>query len=278
MTHTLVELQQDAYLYFISTVDHPGWNKSAHFAQIDYGTGQGEESCLKIINPGQVWPALGNEIIGYLLAKACGIETPHKAAILHLDAGFLQAEMPDEYPPDAPREGELVAWCTTRLPNLATATWLKLHNDDLALHLTRSESGLKITALDTWLCNTDRNSRNVLRLPGGEFAAIDHELIFDGVHGDWRKGSIAPPAACSILDSITKLNKRARYPNDKYRQFLSAISEFANTHQRANAESRDKIDAIIAKIESSTAAKNVLSCLEIRADKDWMAKAIGLLL
>lgn len=273
---TIPVLEESAYKRFAAPVRAKGWNASTHVAELDLGTGMPENACVKLLYH-DTWPALANEAIGHILARAVGLPGPERAGILVMDAAVWQRNLGAIYPSDAPREGLVPAWCASLQDSLADAAWIALSEDAQIAALLRSDGGKHVAAFDFWLQNVDRNPFNVLRLPRGKWAVIDHELLFNGVLGDWRRGHIDCEPDCYLWSKARALLRAGRITQREFRLIVSAMVEFAQRHRRAADESHPEISRIVSLIEGTEAASNVLIFIVDRSFAYWMTRHTGLL-
>lgn len=274
-------ITEASYKCYHGQVDHSGWNTSAHFATLDFGDGTREPAFVKLITCDEYWPQLGNEAIGHTLARSAALPCPEKAAILVTPAQFMIDILADHYPDDAPRDGNISAWCTSLHPHLKDAAWAHGDEDLAALGLLRTDGGVQITAFDTWLCNADRNRGNLLRMPRGRWAVIDHEMIFmtETERGDWRAGPIKNlPADSCLWRKARDLHRAGRLTSRALRQIESGMVEFGDAHERVATESADLLRPLLETITSAPAAQNVLDFLDERSHATWMRKAVNVTL
>lgn len=137
--------------------------------------GKTERGYFKYLAPGQkyfVGPLLGNEYLAYQLARLCNLPAA-KIEITTLDGrlGVVSLEKPAEF----------IKWA-----------FLKegfFHN--LSYYLKDPDKLLETFVFDTWICNIDRHSGNLLAYPMGngkkyDFYLIDHGLSLSGAM-QWRQ-------------------------------------------------------------------------------------------
>lgn len=278
---TIRVLADTAYKGFRGRVDHPGWNGSAHFATLDFGDGARDPAFVKLITHTAHWPQLENEAIGHALARHADMDCPAKAAILVASAEFFIEQMGEHYPSSAPRTGDVAAWCASLHPHLTDAAWLHGDEDLAMLALLRTDVGVKIAAFDVWLCNADRNRGNLLRLPHGRWAVIDHEMLFmtDSVRGDWRAAPIAHlPADSTLWRKAKHLHRTDRLKTKDLRQIESGMVEFADSHARVAKETAPRLRPLLETLTAPEAAQNVLDFLHARSHPTWMRNAVNVIL
>lgn len=273
--HSIPDLDQNAYGRLIAYPDHSGWNSSTHLARIDFGAGP-EKSVVKIC-AAPWFPDLANEAIGWLLSQACAISGPKKAGILTAPAMFWQEILKDRYPDHAPKDGLVRAWCASFQPNLNDHAWVNLSDSEAAYAMFKTDSGVRIAAFDTWLCNADRHPHNVLRLSDGSWAVIDHELIFNGSLGNWRlpKPDLSSPGY--MLSQLEKLENAGRIKGKTQSNIRSSMVDHANRHIRAAADALPYVAEALDRIEPPATAKNVLTLIVDRAWGFWMPRRLGML-
>lgn len=273
-------LAEDAYKRYIAPVRSRGWNDSTHFAEIDFGDGR-EEAVVKLLICDTTWPQAGNEAIGHVLARLGEIPGPQKAGILVADAGFLAMVLGSDYPADAPREGDVLAWCASLVPHLKISTWTQAREEAVMRAVLKSECGARIAALDLWLCNGDRNPHNLLRLPGGKWAAIDHEMLFmtTQVRGDWRHGPIDHlPASSTLYYHARALYLAGQISAKQMETIESRMLLCADQHPAIAAEAAPRLAPLLEKLYPGLAYENVLRFIADRAPVAWMRDQLNRLL
>lgn len=241
--------------------------------------GQGDEfAYIKLMFLSAV-PDLSNEAIGWQLAHACGIPAPERAAVMVGSAGFW-ADKLGRLPEGCPNEGDIAAWCVARCETLEQHTWLNMHNDQAALALAKSPRGQQILAFYTWLHNADGNPRNLLRLSDGEWAVIDHEFLFNGVLGNWRKPPeqrdfSTPPY---VLDRLKALTDKGRISKKANADIRSAMVHYANDHQDVISRALPHLARTLEQTELPMHAKSALPLIVDRAWNFWMPAMVNTLL
>lgn len=272
-----VFLNESAYGQFVSRPEHEGWNCSTHLARIDFGQGD-EFAYIKLMYLEGV-PGLANEAIGWQLAHAVGIPAPSRAAIMIGSADFWRQTL-GKLPPDCPTDGDIAAWCVARCETVEQHTWLNLDNDAAATALAKSPRGQQILAFYTWLHNADGNPANLLRLGTDDWAVIDHEFLFNGVTGNWRKPPAArrfndPPYMLGRLKALTDKGRISKKANADIR---SAIVHYSQAHQGAIGAAIPYVADTLEKIELPQHAKSVLPLIVDRAWNFWMPTMVNKLL
>lgn len=272
-----VFVDESAYTQYIARPESAGWNSSTHLAKMNFGQGD-EFAYIKLMFLAD-FPDLSNEAIGWQLAHACGIPAPERAAIMIGSAEFWKEKL-GELPHGCPTEGDIAAWCVARCNTLEQHTWLNMHNDQAAMALAKSPRGQQILAFYTWLHNADGNPRNLLRLGNGEWAVIDHEFLFNGVLGNWRKPPIkrdfsSPPYLLERLKALTDKGKISKKASADIR---SAMVHHAADHQGAIARALPYLADTLDQIELPIHAKSVLPLIVDRAWNFWMPRMVNKLL
>lgn len=271
---------ETAYKRYIGRVSAPGWNSSSHFAEVDFGEGK-ESAVVKLLTFDGIWPQAGNEAIGFVLAKVGELPAPEKAAILVADAGWMAEKMGADYPADAPVKGDVLAWCVSLMPHLKNATWTEPERDQVLLAALKSEGGAQIAAFDIWLCNADRNAGNLLRLAGGKWAVIDHEMIFmtQLVRGDWRAGPIDHlPAKSTLLDKARAFHASGTLSDKQLTDIESRMIVYADSHAAIAAEAAPRLAPLLQQIYEDSEPENVLRFITNRAPAEWMRDQLNRLL
>lgn len=269
-----VFLDESAYGRFTAWPENPGWNASTHLAKVNFGHGE-EDAYVKLIY-NDWYPGLANEAIGWQLAHACNIPAPARAAIL-VGTGDFWRNVLGTLPSDCPDEGDIAAWCVARCETLDQHTWVSLDEDTAAAALLKSPRGQQIAAFGTWLHHADQHWKNVLRLGDGEWAVIDHELIFNGILGNWRKPHdqrdySTPPY---LLATLYRLTENGRIGHKASSDIRSAMVHHAGRHIDAIARTLPYLADVLEQIEMAQTAKNVLPLIVDRAWNFWMPKAVN---
>lgn len=275
--HNPVFVDESAYSQYIARPERAGWNSSTHLAKMDFGQGD-EFAYIKLMFLAD-FPDLSNEAIGWQLAHACGIPAPSRAAIMVGSAGFWTDKL-GRLPEGCPNEGDIAAWCVARCETLEQHSWLNMHNDQAALTLAKSPRGQQILAFYTWLHNADSNPRNLLRLGNGEWAVIDHEFLFNGLLGNWRKPPeqrdfSTPPY---VLDRLKALTDKGRISKKANSDIRSAMVHYANDHQTVVSQALPHVARTLEQIELPIYAKSALPLIVDRAGNSWMPTMVNKLL
>ena len=272
-----VFLDESAYGQFISRPDHQGWNCSTHLAKMDFGDGD-EFAYIKLMFLDSA-PGLSNEAIGWLLATALGIPAPSKAAIMVGTADFWRHKL-GQLPAGCPEDGDIAAWCVASCATVGQHTWVNLDHDQAALAVARSPRGQQILAFYTWLHNADGNPANLLRLGHNDWAVIDHEFLFNGTEGNWRK---APKdrrfdTAPYLLGRLKALTEKGRISKAANADIRSAMVDHGLAHQDAIGRAIPYVADTLEKIEQPLHAKSALPLIVDRAWNFWMPLMVNKLL
>jgi len=252
----------------------PGWNPTTHLVKIHFPE-VGERPAWVKIDP-QIKPFVSNEIIGWIIARALGISAPEHAALLIEEAAWFKEKLGENYPAGAllPESGLAMAWCTADMGHEPIRSVAPFDDWNLLAFL-RTEEGAMIAAFDHWLGNEDRNNGNLLRLPQGRYAVIDHGILF--CYLDWRKGIIQPACNSLLLTKARQFVKEKRLTLKEYKRLTSGMAEFGYSHHRIAGMVYSEIFDIISSVEDSIAALNVLSCISERCPHRWVADQVGML-
>lgn len=275
--HNPAVLDEASYIQFVSYPESSGWNASTHLAKVDFGHGD-EFAYIKLMFLDAI-PSLANEAIGWTLARAVGIPVPSRTAIMIGSADFWRDKL-GRLPPDCPTDGDIAAWCSTSCDCIEQHTWISLDNDQAAIKLAKSPRGQQILAFYTWLHNADGNPRNLLRLGDGDWAVIDHEFLFNGVLGNWRK----PPQARNfadppyLLERIRKLTEEGKISKKANAEICSGMIHYGQLHQGAIAKTLPYLSDTLDKIELPAHARSALPLIVDRAWNFWMPKMVNQLL
>lgn len=267
-------LDRHHYGYALRKPNSPGWNPTTHLAKIHFPE-IGEIPAWVKIDP-VIKPFVGNEIIGWLLARALDIPAPEHAALLIEDVAWFKEKLRENYPNDAllPESGLAMAWCTAdmgREPVRSIAPF----DDWNMLAFLRTEEGAQIAAFDHWLSNEDRHIGNLIRLQHTQYAVIDHAMLF--CYLDWRKDLIKPACSSFLLSKAHQFVRDKKLTLKEYKRLTSGMAEFGYSHHRAAGMVFSDIYDIISATHDSIAALNVLSCISERCSHRWVADQVGIL-
>lgn len=270
--HCPVFLDESAYGRFVAWPDKKGWNASTHLARLDFGLGD-EPAYVKLMYLDH-WPALANEAIGWQMAHACGIPAPERAAVLTANASHWRDWL-GTLPAGCPNAGDIAAWCSSLCALDDHHSWIAMSEDSAAAALFKSTLGRKIAAFDTWLHNPDRHPNNLLRLGNGGWAVIDHEMIFNGLLGNWRKPErdfATAPYPLARLDALAKSGKLTHSEADRIR---SDMIHHADAHIQSIARGLPYLSDTLETIEPPQSQKSVLPLIVDRAWPFWMRGTLG---
>lgn len=243
-------------------------------ARVNFGNGD-EKAYVKLIFT-DAFPALANEAIGWQLAHACRIPAASRAAILVGSAEFWLSTL-GSLPAGCPRTGDIPAWCVASCATLDQHTWINLDSDIAVTMLLKSPRGQQIAAFGTWLHHPDQHPGNLLRIGPNEWAVIDHELLFNGVLGDWRKPpqqrKFSPPPF--LLQHLQKISTSGLISKKVDNDIRSAMIHHASQHIAAIGRAMPYIADVLEKVEPPATAKSVLPLIVDRAWNFWMPSAVN---
>jgi hypothetical protein len=267
-------LDRRHYVRAIRQPSSPGWNPTTHLARLHHPAAGEIDAWLKIDS--QLMPFLGNEAIGWLMARTLEIPTPEHAAILVENVEWFRALLGDRYPTDnfLPQSGDVAAWCTSDMGSGPIKSVAPFDDWNLLAFL-RTEEGAQVAAFDHWLGNEDRNTGNLIRLPRGRYAVIDHGILF--CYQDWRKRHLQPACTSFLLNKAGQFLRDKRLSQKEYKALQAAMAEFGYRHHRAAGACHPAIDVNISQIADFIAARNVLSCISARCSHRWIADQVGML-
>lgn len=185
MASVIQTLGPSAYGGFMELVGD-GADATTHKALVHfYDTDSAVDSYVKIYCAKVAPKGLVNELVGYALAKAGGLLTPPRAAVLLLDSEQTQF-LPSGVEPLRNAEGHVVSWCVQSLGGHTPKQSYQLSVEKAAA-LTAILQDLRkwsefpdVATLDAWLLNEDRNLGNLVRIRAGRYAIIDHGRALTG--------------------------------------------------------------------------------------------------
>ncbi|GAA4648073.1 hypothetical protein GCM10023116_03370 [Kistimonas scapharcae] len=179
-----------------------GLSALTHIARLRWQDNQVGRYFVKIYPRDYAPLGLVNEITGYLLALACGIPQPPRAAVVHVPSAvfgqlYPQFEVPDDM--------MLLGWATEEYGGKTLKTYLgrNMQSYRRILHQLAKWSHLPaLLAFDDWLANQDRNTGNVVVRSDKDFGVIDHGGC--PVKHDWTAEDLDPNGRyeSKLLDEV----------------------------------------------------------------------------
>jgi hypothetical protein len=269
-------LQSGHYRTYVGKPNDLGWNSSTHLAQIDFGDGRDTRAYAKVLMDN--WPALANEALGWMLARALGMPHAPKAGILIMPRWQFIKDIGD--PPEFASMGDdILLWCTAAMPHRSLKFLFRSQDaiDNAYATLLRSKSGRRIAALAAFTDNPDTASGNVLRINAEEYVGIDHEHLFN-CH-DWRLDKPIPELdiPTQLLRSLAEERKKRRMNAATYRTTCTEIAVCAERHADALAEIAPAAAPLLKDLTDEAASIRILAFLRARTGKDWLHHRLGLL-
>lgn len=116
-----------------------------------------------------------NELTGYLIAKACGLPVPQRAAVVQLNQVLVDSMEIKNCPEGVYRYAFAVSESPGRSPNSIYAGLPEALAATATREILKGWRGLSpLMAFDDWAANQDRNLGNFLIDEKGEIYVIDH--------------------------------------------------------------------------------------------------------
>lgn len=261
-----------SWLEFRSLPERPGLNTTTHMALVADHNGVAQKCYLKFINV-QESPGLLCEGIGWLVAKAAGIDVPDFAAIVLVPLDKLAKSM--KIPTWMNGYAEYPAWCVKAVDGKSIAqinkwsAWLRRSQ------CLSAKSTPALAAFDKWIDNRDRNYGNIIRISAKNYSAIDHEKILyellwvNSYQITFDERSLLIQAAAN-LDDVKRHN------------FLCSAAKAADGHSRALDSSAQEIIQYLSYIvvgdqESKLLWDAIQKFLKSRSTPGWMANELGVI-
>lgn len=248
-------------------------HNSNHIALIADGAGV-LRRCFVKLAPNPDKPTLLCEALGWVLAGHAGLRRADFAAIVLIDKKRLAEcqTLPDE----CLAAGDLIpAWCSSAIPGQTVNAHQRPHPKpagpqfqiDYKAFINTADAR-KIAAFDLWTGLQDRNLGNVIRLPAGGYASIDHETLLHDVL--WA----ASPFLLNCV--IGWANKDL--DTKKLKVFKSDMARAAAGHADALENARASLIAILrTMLPDYNKRMDVVEFLETRSKRGWLAQEIGVL-
>jgi len=248
-------------------------HNSNHIAVIADGAGV-LRRCFVKLAPNPKKPTLLCEALGWVLAGHAGLRRADFVAIVLVDKKRLAECQP--LPDECLAAGDLIpAWCSSAIPGQPVNTHQRrppkpagpqFHLDYKAFMNTADAR--KIAAFDLWTDLRDRNLGNVIRMPTGGYASIDHETLLDDVL--WTTSPF-------LVNSITNWANKD-FDEKKLKVFKSDMARAAAGHADALEKARASLNAILlAMLSDNEKRMDVIEFLETRSKRGWLAHVIGVL-
>lgn len=193
-----------------------------------------ETGFYKCIAPSQIpklGPLLYNEIIAYRLAKELGLPAAKTEYVrMKGKTGFVSLTVPVK---------RFLYW-----QHMGT----KVHRN-IGKYISHPDRLLKMFVFDVWICNLDRQGKNVLVYPNGSkfgFYLIDHGLSLTGAFR-WRK---VPPGS-SYWNCLGSFNRQYLEGLPSYIRTYSQLEPYVQEIRNlSNRGIRDAVESVPAEMLS----------------------------
>ncbi len=271
-------LSDSAYVDYVGDMSTKGANSTTHLASIRYPVQRAPVISVVKLMPtdGLAWC---NEAIGWLFQRAAGMMHPRQAALLQMTERKARSVLaPRRLPAALFENGHALAWAAEQLPYKSLQVLFAGQNAEARwLQCLCTVQGAAIAAFDEAFLNIDRNLGNVLFARGPVVVAIDHEQIC-GLQ-NWQTGPISPQGLQS--DSLGRLQRALQgrqLPIAAYEQARNQMVHHADKHAAALNACQSEITDLLVKIFQDAGrqkAERVLSFLQVRTMRDWMADRLG---
>lgn len=240
-----------------------------HFALVKGHDGIVRKCAVKFIDLNK-GPGLICEGLGWILAKASGVNVPSFAAVLRVPLPKLATSMP--IPSYLNSYTEYPAWCVEVVEGKSIAQvnqWIFWLTREFCL---RAKNTPVMASFDFWADNQDRNFGNVIRSKEGKFIAIDHEVLLHEL-------LYVPNGIQFRLNSLL-VEAEARMSADRFLRFKCEMAAAAQEHEAAMNNIRTAGSAYLRKIipdptQASSLWNSIESFLDARSQLGWMSNRLG---
>jgi hypothetical protein len=242
-----------------------GINETTHLAKIADKSGRLRDCFVKLMKPGT--PALLCEALGWLLARAAGVQCPEFAAIVLVPVAELRRHGP--LPSEFDRAALAPAWCSEIVAGKAVRQVHKMSFVLARAACLRSKDARKIAAFDQWSDLRDRNFGNVIQSSKGGYVAIDHETLLHDLLWLPTKTSWTEH---SLLEHARKVLKSA-----DFQRFQLDMAAAAKGHEEALAAAQTSIDELLVKLlpaHASELGPAINGALRERSASGWLSEKL----
>ena len=266
MTHTVLLLDVSAWREFRGVPSTAGQNPTTHLAKVADLSGKLHDCFVKLLPPG---PGLLCEALGWMLARASGINCPTFGAILlvPLDELRKSVALPSIY------DGitTLPAWCSGLVEGKSLRQVHKFEFYFTKKNFFKSQDARKIAAFDKWTDLRDRNFGNVIHSAKGSYVAIDHETLLHDLL--WLPLGIKWEERCLTAEASKALS------GVDLKQFHVQMANAAKDHAEALISAQADLDAIVAKVipdptDAARLSQTITSVLTQRSQPKWLANQL----
>ncbi|MGX2088596.1 hypothetical protein ACWJLF_15705 [Xanthomonas axonopodis pv. maculifoliigardeniae] len=256
-------LGPDSYRGFLADVGD-GADALTHKALVTFhGVTAPVQAYVKIYCTVAAPRGLVNELIGYALAKATGVDVPNRSAILLMNSEQAKF-LPTSITPQRDVDNHVVAWCVEEAPGLSPKQIYNANNamqGPLRDEIQKWPTLISTVVLDDWIVNDDRNMGNLIRTAPRRFTLIDHGRVCTG-------NSWARPLKRDTAENVNKLAGIAwgsplveNSPRDKHAEIFETSLKSANILSTAEID----LDYWLPKLLELEDADDVKGFLEDRA-------------
>jgi hypothetical protein len=242
-----------------------------HFAIVKDLGGKDRKCAVKFIDL-QTSNGLICEGVGWLLAKACGVNVPPFASILMVPIQKLSNSM--AVPTWLHGYNEYPAWCLEIVEGDVVAHvhswsyWLSVGN------CLKAKNTPVLASFDLFADNRDRNFGNVIKSTDGKYVAIDHELLlYELLH--------LPMNRQFKLNSLLEFAEQT-LTAELFLKFKCEMATAVSMHESAILSIQSDAMAFLATIISDSSQSQfwwstIESFLISRAQVGWMSNKLGVI-
>lgn len=239
-----------------------GINETTHLAKIADRSGRLRDCFVKLMKPGT--PALLCEALGWLLARAAGVQCPDFAAIVLVPVAELRRHGP--LPAEFDRAALAPAWCSEIVAGKSVRQVHKMSFVVARAACLRSKDARKIAAFDQWSDLRDRNFGNVIQSAKGGYVAIDHETLLHDL--------LWAPSGIRWTEHSLLEHARKSLTTGEFQRFQLDMAAAAKEHGHALKAAQPSIDEIIVKLLPAQArllGDAIEGALAERSAPGWMS-------
>jgi hypothetical protein len=239
-----------------------GINETTHLAKIADRSGRLRDCFVKLMKPGT--PALLCEALGWLLARAAGVQCPDFAAIVLVPVAELRRHGP--LPAEFDRAALAPAWCSEIVAGKSVRQVHKMSFVVARAACLRSKDARKIAAFDQWSDLRDRNFGNVIQSSKGGYVAIDHETLLHDLL--WE------PSGISWTEHSLLEHARKALKTGDFQRFQLDMAAAAKDHDHALKAAQPSVDEIIVKLlpaQAQALGDAIKGALAERSAPGWMS-------
>jgi hypothetical protein len=247
-----------------------GLNQTTHKAMIADPTGRLHHCYVKICPSN--FPTPLTEALGWLLAEALDLPRPKFAALVMVPLNKLRQHLPlDQHWLNYP---ETLAFCSSVVDGETASQGWKWSAHLRTAKIYKRPEVARISAFDHWVDNQDRNTGNLIVNSDGLCTPIDNEFILYSLlwHGN-------VPFSVNHNSLLAEAKKHLR--GETFDRFAMDMAHQSKLHEAALSAAAPKLQQLVNSIvppqHASTLWSNIQQYLVSRAQPDWLANELGVI-